>query len=223
MGRLQLYIVVEGQTEQAFVQQKLRPLLWEGMQVEAILAETSKNSKGGVPKYARFKKQIENLFAQHNRADACFSCMLDLYGLPRSYPGFTGHESPSTAQERAERVEDALQKDLAHPRDRFIPYIQVYEFEAVLLSELAPLRKAFPEAADAVQTLWAVCLKYACPEDINDSTPPAKLLIKLLKQYRKTNDSARILQHLSLPAIRGKCPHFSEWLCKLEALGDAAS
>ena len=58
------------------------------------------------------------------------------------------------------------------------------------------------------------------PEEINDNpeTAPSKRIIKLCSNYDKVDDGVLILKEIGLSGIRNACPHFNEWVLKLEAL-----
>jgi hypothetical protein len=46
-------------------------------------------------------------------------------------------------------------------------------------------------------------------------------LLALKSGYRKTG-AVSLLQKIGISAIRGACPHFNDWLARLEALGQTA-
>ena len=58
------------------------------------------------------------------------------------------------------------------------------------------------------------------PEEINDSqqTAPSKRIIELKARYAKVTDGILISQKIGLDTMRVQCPHFNEWIGKLEAL-----
>jgi len=57
-------------------------------------------------------------------------------------------------------------------------------------------------------------------EKINDSeqTAPSKRIVGLNPGYSKVTDDVLISQKISLDVMRAQCPHFNDWLRKLEAL-----
>jgi hypothetical protein len=84
----QLYLYVEGQTEQTFADVVLKPHLaqFQVYFMGAILAEfgrkKKKISRGGVAKYIPFKRGLLSLIKQHDRPGVTVSTMIDLYALP---------------------------------------------------------------------------------------------------------------------------------------------
>ncbi|RMF24335.1 MAG: DUF4276 family protein [Bacteroidetes bacterium] len=106
---------------------------------------------------------------------------------------------------------------------RFIPYIQVHEFEALLLCEPSIIHEQFegydrPRKADALQREIAGLP----PEEINlgDETAPSKRIIKWYPAYadNKAFHGPRIAAKIGLERIRAHNPHFDEWLSRLESL-----
>lgn len=62
--------------------------------------------------------------------------------------------------------------------------------------------------------------RYNNPEEINDdpAKAPSKQLETLFYNYRKIALGTEISNAVGIPNIRAKCPHFSNWLTKLEML-----
>jgi hypothetical protein len=91
--------------------------------------------------------------------------------------------------------------------------------EAVLFSAPEQIARRF-STQDQGQELTAIKAHFNSPEEINDSrtTSPAKRIEKLYP-YRKRLDGPIIAQEIGLDLIRKECPHFNDWLTKLEALG----
>jgi hypothetical protein len=61
------------------------------------------------------------------------------------------------------------------------------------------------------------------PEEIDDgaTTAPSKRIIKLIPEYehRKASAGPIIAEKIGLRRIRERCPHFDEWIKKMERLG----
>jgi len=77
-----VYIVVEGQTEESFVNEVLAPALTPR---RVYLYPILLGGKGGSTNYARVKKDV----LQQLKVDPSYyySTMLDLYGLGKDFPG----------------------------------------------------------------------------------------------------------------------------------------
>ena len=61
------------------------------------------------------------------------------------------------------------------------------------------------------------------PEEINDgeTTAPSKRLQSLYPSYDKILFGPLIAQRIGLDRLRQECPHFRDWVAKLEALVQA--
>lgn len=82
---IRIYIVVEGQTEEGFVNEVLSPVLGQfGIFASARLIGKP-GHKGGVVRYRRAKNDIELLLKQ-DRGAYC-TTMFDYYALPNDFPG----------------------------------------------------------------------------------------------------------------------------------------
>ena len=104
---------------------------------------------------------------------------------------------------------------------RFIPYVQMHEFEALLFSD--PARFATGINRPELQAdFYAIGSRFATPEHINDSpdTAPSKQVIGVFSGYERQKPLLGVLAALEigLPKIRQECPLFSAWLAQLEEL-----
>ncbi len=154
--------------------------------------------------------------------DVFFTTMIDLYGLPRDFPGYRDASSASDPYERIAGLELALREDLGDRR--FIPYLQLHEFEALLFSDPSALKTYYGEEyAPGVEGLARVVASSSNPELIDDGerTAPSKRIGIEIPRYLREKASAGplIAAQIGLDVIRSKCRHFREWLAKLEALG----
>lgn len=210
-----VYLLVEGQTEEAFVGELLTPHCARmGLYITPIIVSTSPGYKGGVVSYAKVKPQISRLCRRDARAKV--STMFDLYALPTDFPGKADATYPTigTGVQKANYLEARLKQDINEPN--FLPNLLVHEFEALLFS--APHKFAeWTDNADVVKTLTAAVQGQA-PEDINDSpmTAPSKRVLAVMPEYQKTFHGPLIACEIGLDAMRQACPHFHAWLVKLE-------
>jgi len=53
---------------------------------------------------------------------------------------------------------------------------------------------------------------------IDDDDPPSKRILHAVQGYQKAEDGPFIAERIGLNVMRSKCPHFDEWLKRLEAL-----
>lgn len=212
-----IYLLVEGQTEEAFVNELLAPrYARRDLYLTPIIVSTSPGHKGGVVSYAKIRPQIEKLCKQDSGAHV--TTMFDLYALPGDFPGQRDPAYPATGSGRhkAQFLETAWAADIG--RRHFVPHLLVHEFEALLFVQ----PEAFAPWTDddrVLDPLHAV-RRTNEPEDINDSphTAPSKRILAAMPGYQKTFHGPLIACDIGLDAIRRGCPHFGEWLGKLEAL-----
>lgn len=224
---IRLNIVVEGQTEEAFVRDLLEPHLASfGVTCSARCAQTGRKHrkvfKGGVLGYEQFRNDLVSWIKQDQHRDAFFSTLVDLYRLPADFPGYSSAAGAPDVYARVETLEDAFSKDIRHHLGHFVPHIQPYEFEALLFSRPAVLAAAFPREPAALKRLQETASRFESPEHINDDDPPSKRILALLPEYDKAGDGPFIATSIGLDAIRSTCRHFDRWLTHLENLSSQA-
>jgi hypothetical protein len=175
--------------------------------------------RGGVLDYRQVKKDLTMWMEEDSNEDSFFTTMLDLYRLPADFPERekTRGQQP---RDRVRSLEEAFGCDIG--RQRFVPYIQLHEFEALILSDVRPFGEVFLGREKALQALEDLVNRYDSPELIDDGaeTSPSKRIIEVLPEYegRKVSAGPLIAGKISLETIRDKCPHFDEWLKTLENL-----
>jgi hypothetical protein len=213
-------ILVEGQTEETFVNDILNPHLNRlGVYLHAFLFR----KKGGSFAYQRARKEILNSLKE-DTARVC-TTMVDFYGMPQDWPGRTESRSRQNYRDKAQTVEQALSKDIVAQMDgswnpaRFIPYVQMHEFEALLFSDTSILAV---DSSKVSAQLENILQSFSCPEEINDNfdTCPSRRIKQYIESYVKTVDGIIAARKVGLPRMRQKCPHFNKWVTKLESLGN---
>lgn len=224
---IRLHIIAEGQTEEEFVKTILAEHLANFNVITDVHCVTTKRTqtqvhRGGLVSYEHAKKDILLWQKQEKGNDVRFTTMLDLYALPNDFPQFDEAKKISDPSQKVNKLETALADDINDYR--FIPYIQLHEFEALILSDPSKLIERFPEYDESVQELVAMCKKYDSPELINDgeTTAPSKRIIQFIPSYKgaKVSVAPLMVQKIGLPTIRSQCPHFNEWLIQLENLNN---
>lgn len=212
-----VYLLVEGQTEEAFVNELLVPhCARTGLYLTPIIVSTSPGHKGGVTRYSKVKPQIERLCKQDSGAHV--STLFDLYALPNDFPGKSSPTYPATADGRRKAVflETELGRDIG--LSNFIPNLLVHEYEALLFTQLDAF-KIWTDN-DAVLKPLRAAGQSAHPEDINDNpaSAPSKRILSAWPGYQKSFHGPLIACDIGLDAIRTACPHFESWLQKIESL-----
>lgn len=214
--------MVEGQTEESFIKDVLAPALYpRGIYATPTILGVP-GHKGGNVNYARVKKDVL-LQLKQDQAAYC-STMFDLYRLGSGFPGMPLSNS-SSGLDKATRIENAVRDDIAsaipylRAETRFIPYIQVHEFEGLLFSDINAFTSAL-RRQDIFLQFKSIRDAFATPEDINDdpNTAPSKRVTKLYPSYRKVIDGVTAARDVGLKSMRRECPHFDSWVTKLESV-----
>jgi len=138
---IRIYLICEGQTEETFVRDVLSPILARNnIFITAQMIPTSKTQKGGALSYPRVKRYIERLFKQE--ANTYITTFFDLYALDNRFPKIEESKMIDNLYEKVELLETAFLQDIADNNNlkrRFLPYIQPYEFEGLVFSDVAKL------------------------------------------------------------------------------------
>ena len=222
-----IYIVVEGQTEQTFVRDVLAPsLAHQGIYLHLALIGKP-GHKGGDIRFDKAKKDIGNFLKQRN--DTYLSTMFDYFRIDSNWPGKAEvhrqiqNGGSLAAADKAGILERATRDEIAkafagyNTENRFIPYIEMHEFEALLFSDVHILA----EITEIEVTEFEKILKdFTNPEEINDdpNNAPSKRIQALKNGYRKVAMGKAVSEAIGIQAIRRQCPHFNKWLTKLEQL-----
>jgi hypothetical protein len=218
MSHITLRVLCEGPTERNFVTRVLQPHL---AQIHVyVKPESLLPGQYGIVGWEKVRNAIKADVGR-SRSHEFVTTMIDLYKIGK-YPGVEKlpGESP---YDRAKRIEDKLRQEL--PNERFIPYVQVHEFEALVLVDCSLLPSQFPdgEAKGAPAKLTA-SIGDMLPELVNDDeqTAPSKRIIRFIPAYKhlKATAGPAIAGAIGLARLRAACPHFHEWITKLEMLSD---
>ena len=151
-----------------------------------------------------------------------FTTMIDLYALHSDFPGLdASDELRSDPYKRVSALEEAWQEETAD--HRFIPFIQLHEFEGYLFVDVSRFSEFFDNSRRGIVALRKVADSVPSPELVDDGqhTAPSKRISAQFPVYEKlkTTVGPQMAGDIGLAAIRSKCPHFDEWMCRLEGLG----
>lgn len=229
---MRVHIIVEGETEEAFVNEVLYPhFLACGVFLNAILAPSKRRATARVHRGGghSFKPA---LFAiqQKLKEDPTASCttLFDYYGLPPDFPGLGNPALPPPAQlaQRISFLEQELDTATGNT-GRLVPYLQVHEFEAILFSDVSAIDSALDVLGghwNGLSQLQTVLTQAGAPEAINDgpTTAPSKRLKAIYPGYDKVFFGPLIAGNIGLAQIRSACPRFHAWMCRLEGLAPNA-
>lgn len=225
-----LYLFAEGYTEQTFAANILKPHLANmGVYLGNIIliAHARKGGithRGGGRSYIPMKNDIRRILKQETGRDVFFTTMIDLYAIHTDFPGRDDAERlRQLPDKRVEALERSFAEDIGD--QRFIPYIQLHEFEAYLFSDPTKFKFFYNHHEKAISALQAIADGVKIPELINDGehSAPSKRIIAKLPDYKdaKRVYGPQVAALIGLEVIRSKCPHFHAWLSRLEQLDRA--
>jgi hypothetical protein len=218
-----VHVVVEGQTEESFVNEVLAPFLWtRQVYLRPILLGPTKH-KGGRVSFARVRADVLVRLKQ-DRAAYC-TTMFDLYGLGKGFPDTPLSPNLSNV-DRVIHLERAMKRDIVaeapdlRPDARFLPYLQLHEYEGLLFSDPEAFANGISQSHLAPQ-FQAIRRSFPTPEDIDDSpdTAPSKRVVGLCPSYSKVLDGTRAASAVGVESMRRECPHFRDWVESLGRLG----
>ena len=167
--------------------------------------------RGGILDFAKIRDDLNRLLREDRDAEAFFTTMIDLYALPSEFPGWDEARKKFVPRDRVLILEEAFRTEMGD--DRFYPYIQLHEFEALLYCDLSQLEKRIPNSEKAIAKLLTDVAGSA-PEDINEgaTTAPSKRIIRQLPIYEriKVRIGAPAVATIRLHTLRMECPHFDD-------------
>ena len=168
------------------------------------------------------KNDIQRFLAQEKDADVFFTTMIDLYAIHAEFPGLNEAEKlRNMPEKRVELLEQRFANDVGDLR--FIPYIQLHEYEAYLFADPTWFEYFYDHHANEIAALKAIADSHDTPELINDGqhSAPSKRIIAEFPDYEDAKSAVgpQLAELIGLDVIRSKCPHFSTWLSRLEQLG----
>lgn len=222
-----LHITAEGQTEESFVNRTLKPHLAKfGVysDVRCVLTGRQKNKvfRGGMTSYCKAKNDILKwLREEQNNRDVAFTTMFDYYALPNDFPGHSKAQEFQDPYKKVAFIEAEMEHDIADRR--FIPYIQLHEFETLLFTNPQKFEIEFFDDIDGINFLKDIASEFKNPELINQGieTAPSKRIISIYPRYKdnKSTIGSMIAHEIGIDALKNTCKHFREWITKLEQLG----
>lgn len=215
----EVYLVVEGLTEQLFIERILAPYCAvRGVYLHPTQVP-KKGGKGGDVKFERVKTCVGNFLKQ--RSDTRVGTFFDYYGL-KEWPMLNDVRSQDLSPaEIVKKLNDAAGEELCREfpglgvETRFVPFMAVHEFEALLFSDAEVLASAL---GINVTSINDVLREYGSPEKIN--TRPDKIPSKHLEnwldgRYIKTVQGISIADKIGIDKMREANPNFNDWLNRL--------
>lgn len=232
MQRVTLFVVVEGYSEAGF----FNPFLGAHLGARGIDLHVPVIGKGAAKGGMMFRSfaavcdELRNFLADRRRPFV--TTFFDYYGLPAGQRLGWDFVPTAKAARGVEGIEERLRAGVTAAAgaaaERFIPYVQLHELEALFYAEPTTLAEVLG-APDQEKTLRSIAADCGGCESIDDSptTAPSKRLQRCCPHYIKGRSTAahapRLGARLNLDAVRAACPRFAGWLGQIERLAAPAT
>lgn len=206
-------IIVEGPTEEEFVNNSIAPYLngFGIINAVPIPLETSPGYYGGDITYATYRDYAEKLLVSD--PNCIVTSLIDFYELRKDFPGYAAALALPYRNDSVQLIELEISNDINNTR--LVPYIQLHEFEGLLFSDIKGFQTYFPKIVNHVQY---IINQYPNPEMINDgpATAPSvrmkEIFTKIPKRYVKTFHGPMIALENGITPVLAKCPRFKNWI-----------
>lgn len=211
-----LNIIVEGPTELEFVRECMMPYFADRniFNVRPISIETRPGHKGGDVRYeGRFKPLVQTIL--RGKENLIVTSLIDYYKLDSDFPKYSEAKNISDVNQRVSFIEQACFENIND--SRFLPYIQLHEFEALLFTKWDGFAD-FTITEGNKKKIKEIIRDFPNPELINDrpELAPSKRLINLITpRYEKPFHGNYIALENGFEAILDKCPRFNNWVKNL--------
>ncbi len=215
----EVFVICEGPTELSFVKDVLASYLAKRQLYLTPTQIGKPRHKGGGVTYHRLLSTLKPRLLG-NSQPVC-TTLIDYYGLLATFPGKRKANELRDIAAKADCIHTALQTRLAEDFDeytlrRFVPYVQMHEFEGLLFSDPAAFARAIGKPS--LESAFAgIRNAFATPEHIDDSpnTAPSKRVISLVDDYQKVIMGRAAALEIGIKPMREQCSLFSDWLDRL--------
>ncbi len=220
-----LCIVCEGYSEEDFVRITLAPYLRnENLIVYPAVVPTSPGHYGGGLSYPRLQRFISHTLKEKTKPFV--TTLIDLHKLHSGFPCFEAAVALPDLTQKLDLLQQEWRKDIVSEvqcrPERFIPYIQPYEFEALLFSDISSISAHMSQWSTSSAQLEKARAAVSSPEHMNtkkEKTPSYILEQSLTSPpYDKRLHGNEVLAQIGLNKIQQECLHFARWLDSLRAL-----
>lgn len=179
-----VFVVVEGQTEETFVNRSVQPHLWDFdvhlIPIVVMTKRTRAGTKygGGLGSWGQVRRDVRTLLRDSDVV--AVSTLVDLYGLPADAPGWDSR--PADPRVAVRHLESAMDQDIGDARVRC--HIMLHEYETLLYADPA-LCGAYLSTPNLTAAMTAAVLEVGEPELVNDgpTTAPSKRLLAACPRY----------------------------------------
>ncbi|TWD69872.1 uncharacterized protein DUF4276 [Rathayibacter rathayi] len=214
-------IVVEGQTEEAFVNEVLQPHLgYDAVSLTPIVVHTSRSADGhahrGGGSWQHYQNHLRRLLQQPHWD--LVTTMIDFYGYPDDAPWCSCtslHDQPTCAESRETGMRDAFAYN-----PRFLPFISLHEFETLIIAAGSQKSSILGDADAPAKFRHMLNSVEGNAEALNNGplTAPSKRVLAALPDYRKVRDGVAVLEGDLGPAL-DHAPRFHDWVDLLAGAG----
>jgi hypothetical protein len=209
-------IICEGETEREFCKNVLAShLIHHNIFIQAPLI---KRTRGGIVRWPILKNEIETHLLEPNVIVTTF---FDYYGMyPKfNFPKWIEGERITDKNSRMDFLENAMKEDVSDAnRYRFIPYIQLHEFEGLLFNDIHLFYNHVPDSdLVGIAELKKTFADFDNPEMINNNreTSPSHRLKRIIKGYNKPLYGHYFAEIIGIDQMRSKSPRFNQWVVKI--------
>jgi Domain of unknown function (DUF4276) len=213
-------IICEGETEKEFCTKILSQFfIKKNIHIQAPLI---KKTMGGIVKWSELRKQILHHLKYDN--SAFVTNLIDFYGLNEvhQFPKWDESLKIVDKNSRMDFLEKSMLENIDNEfRHRYLPYIQLHEFEGLLFNDINIFYEQIPSnELVGIEELQKTFSDYLNPEMINDKkeTSPSHRLIRIIKGYNKIVYGNYLAEAIGIEKIRHKSFRFNNWLHDIESL-----
>jgi Domain of unknown function (DUF4276) len=222
----QIAVLVEGQTEQAFVFNVLAPHLQRfGIHAQPIVVQTSRTPAGfkrsGGGRWSHYARDLKRLLAATQYS--VVTTMIDFYGYPKDAPGSACCSRPHVPRDCVARRVNAMAEEIGDRR--FTPYLVLHEFETMIFGAAIGSSRLLGNASVA-EALRAEAAKVGDDVELIDDNPetsPSKRIATHWPTYTKVTDGVAVVEEVGLPVVMDACHGLRAWIQQLETLGSPSS
>ncbi|WP_168223340.1 DUF4276 family protein [Plantibacter sp. M259] len=214
-------ILVEGQTEEAFVSRVLQPYLgYDVAYLTPIVVHTSRSANGtafrGGGKWRHYHDHLQRLLAESHWS--LITTLIDYYGYPSDAPTCSclgAHGQPACVVDRERSIREAFHYD-----HRFAPFLALHEFETLIIAAGGASSEVLGDKVAATEFRRLIDGHGGNAELINDgvATAPSKRVLAAIPGYSKVLDGVAILED-RLDSALVNTPRFNDWVSSLRAAG----
>ncbi len=162
-----IFILVEGQAEETFIKEVLSPYFFKkDLIIIPVIVYTSrvgneKKFKGGGRSFGKIENDLSKLLK--DTSATAVTTMFDFYAIAHDFPSY--EKLPvGDCYTRVKFLEQEFGNKISNRK--FIPYIAIHEFEAMLFVSPETVSNDFP-GEKVKNELENIKSNYASPEEIN--------------------------------------------------------